>query len=117
MQHRKRFNKLGKGRDHRKALLRNLCTALVLHEKIETTITRAKTLRGYVDHAITIAKKKDTVTAYRMLQGYMTQKAAIEKTVKQLKTRYADRNSGFTRIHAVRNRPGDNAIVSQIELV
>src|SRR3989338_5451011 len=110
MRHQKRLKKLGRSADHRKALLKNLCASLVLNERIKTTKPKAKVLKGYVDRVITLAKKKDVVNAYRMLTCLVFQKKAIEKIIKELKERYKERTSGFTRIIQIKTRSGDNAM-------
>lgn len=117
MRHCDRKKQLGRGRDHRRSMLRNLATSLVLNEKIKTTEIKAKALRSKIDRVMAIAKKKDAMNAIRMLQPHVFSEAASRKIMTTLKERYAGRNSGFTRISPVKFRKGDNAKIVQIELI
>ena len=116
MRHRKAGRKLGRNPAHRRALYRNLATALFTHEKIETTDAKAKELRRYAEKLITKAKK-GTLHAIRMIHRDIRDKDIIFKLVNEIAPRFKERNGGYTRIIKVRNRHGDNAPMSIIELV
>ena len=108
---------MARPRDHRKALLKNLCTALVMKESLRTTRLKAKGLQAFVDRAISIAKKKDPMNANRLLKSYVYKQETANKLISELKRRYQDRQSGFTRIYPIKNRVGDNAKLVQIDLI
>lgn len=114
--------KLGRTADHRKALLRNLATELVLRGKIETTEMKAKELRGVVEKLITVAKKND-LAARRQASAYLRNvsnkdgKSAVQVLFEEVAPKYADRKGGYTRVTKTAIRRGDNAKVATIELV
>ena len=114
--------KLGVKADHRKALLRNLATELILRGKIETTEMRAKELRSVVDHLITIAKK-DNLAARRQAAAYVRNvenkdgKTAVQVLFTDVAPKYADRKGGYTRVTKTGIRKGDAAPLAIIELV
>ncbi len=114
--------KLGRTADHRKALLRNLATELVLRGKIETTEMKAKELRGVVEKLITVAKKND-LAARRQASAYLRNvsnkdgKTAVQVLFEEVAPKYADRKGGYTRVTKTAIRRGDNAKVATIELV
>lgn len=116
MRHRKKVVKLGRKAEHRNMMIRNLVTALLKHERIETTTVKAKAMRPWVDKVINWAKKGDLANK-RKVFGYLTEKAVAYKIIKEAPERYKDRNSGYTRVYRVGNRRGDNAEISIIELV
>lgn len=100
----------------REALLRNLATSIILHEKVRTTKARAKFVRPLVEKAITIGKSK-SVTSVRTLNGMFMVKNAIKKLVEELGPKYKDRKGGYLRITPLGRRQGDAAEMVQIELV
>ena len=108
---------MARPRDHRRALLKNLCTSLVMKESLRTTRLKAKGLQAFIDRAISIAKKKVPMNAYRLLKSYVYKEETAKKLISVLKERYKDRTSGFTRINAIKNRVGDNAKLVQIDLI
>lgn len=114
--------KLGRTADHRKALLRNLATEVIVKGKIQTTEMKAKELRTVVDKMITIAKKND-LNARRQVAAYIRDvktedgKTAIQILFDEIAPKYADRKGGYTRITKLGNRRGDNAPIATIELV
>ena len=114
--------KLGRTADHRKALLRNLATEVILRGKIETTEMKAKELRSVVDGLITIAKK-DTLAARRQAAAYLrpvTNKAgktAVQVLFEEVTPKYADRKGGYTKVTKTGIRRGDQAPMAIIELV
>ena len=114
--------KLGRTADHRKALLRNLATEVILRGKIETTEMKAKELRSVVDGLITVAKK-DTLAARRQASAYLrpvTNKAgktAVQVLFEEVAPKYKDRKGGYTKVTKTDIRRGDQAPMAIIELV
>ena len=108
--------KLGRKIGHRKSLMRNLAASLVLYEKIETTEAKAKDVKSYVEHLISLSKVQD-LNAYRQLLAYFYDKNAAKKVYNELSKRYADRPSGFIRLYHIGNRLGDNSKMIRLELV
>lgn len=104
-------------RDHRAALLRNLATSIILHEKVKTTTARAKQVQPIVEDLITKAKTKDTVAAIRQIDQIVFDDKAGRKLIEVLKDKYKDRNGGYTRIIKLGHRAGDAAEMVQIQLV
>lgn len=92
----KKSKKLGKGKDHRRKLLRTLASSVIVYEKIETSEAKAKAIRSYVDRMITKAKK-GSLHGYRQLLSDLSPKAA-RKAKEVLAGRYQGRNGGYTRI-------------------
>lgn len=117
MRHRKKLPKLGRGRDHRRGLLRNLTNDLMLHGKIQTTEVKAKALRMEIDHLITIAKQGKSMSTIRKLEQYGIRPAVSKKLFDTYISRYTDRSSGFSTISPVKFRKGDNALLVQISLL
>ncbi len=116
MRHRKRGRQLGRNTKHRLALFRNLATALVEHERIETTEAKAKELRGITDKLVTLGKQ-DTLHARRGVLRVLRTKVAVSKLFDDISKRFPDRQGGYTRIIKTRQRPGDAAKLVAIELV
>lgn len=116
--------KLGRTADHRKALLRNMATSVIMNGKIETTEMKAKELRSVVDGLIQLGKRGD-LHARRQAASYIRDVVADEKTGQtvlqklfdDVAPKYADRNGGYTRVMKTGNRRGDNAPMAIIELV
>jgi len=116
--------KLGRTADHRKALLRNLSTEVILHGSIETTEMKAKEARSVVDKLVTLGKRGD-LHARRQAAAYVkniiadeaTQTTVLQKLFGEVAEKYKDRNGGYTRVVKTRNRRGDNAPMAIIELV
>lgn len=96
--------------------MRNLVTSLFEHERIETTLAKAKELRSEADRMITLAKKGD-LHARRMALAFIQDKQVVYKLFEEIKDRYLDRNGGYTKITKLRYRKGDAAPISVIELV
>lgn len=116
MRHRVFGKKLGRDKDHRKALFKNLVTSLILHEQIKTTEAKAKAIKGLVDKVITKGKT-GSLHARRILAGFFTNQKAVKKVMKVLVPRFRQRSSGFTRIIRLGRRRGDDAPLVRIELV
>jgi len=116
MRHLKAGRKLGRTSAHRKALFRNMVTALIQRERIQTTLAKAKELRGKVEKTITLGKK-GTLHARRQAFKLVAEKPIVQKIFGPLAERYAGRNGGYTRIIKIGNRRGDCAPMAFIELV
>ncbi|MDR0408229.1 MAG: 50S ribosomal protein L17 [Campylobacteraceae bacterium] len=116
MRHRHGYKKLGRTSSHRGALLKNLTIAIVKAGKIETTLPKAKELRGFVEKLITRAKKGD-FNAHRAIYAVLQDKESVKKLVTEIAPQYIERNGGYTRIIKTRVRRGDAAEMAFIELV
>lgn len=114
MRHAVDHRKLGRNPSHRKALLKNLMNALVLSERIETTVPKAKELRRLADRLITLGKK-DTLHARRMVFTLLSDKTTTDKLFSGLAGRFAERAGGYTRIIRTGYRVGDGAEMAIIE--
>ena len=116
---------MGRVTEHRIALLRNQATALIRHERIETTIPKAKELRPFVERLITIAKRGvaagdangKALHARRLVAQEIVDKSVVSKLFDEVAPRFAERPGGYTRILRIGFRRGDSAEVAQVELV
>lgn len=125
MRHRVAHRKLGRGTEHRIALLRNQAEALLRHERIETTVPKAKELRPFVEHLITIAKRGvkandangQSLSARRLVMRDLVNEDVVAKLFDTLAPRFMERPGGYTRILKLGHRRGDAAEIAQIELV
>jgi large subunit ribosomal protein L17 len=116
MRHNKSGRRLGRNPSHRSAMMRNMVTSLLEHEKITTTDCRAKELRKVVDKMITLGKRGDLHARRQVLQVVRDGKV-VAKLFDRIAPRFQDRPGGYTRIIKLSNRAGDNASQSIIELV
>lgn len=116
MRHGKKFNHLGRTASHRKAMLSNMATSLILHKRISTTLAKAKELRKYVEPLITRAKE-DTTHNRRIAFSYLQSKEGIKALFGEVAEKVAARNGGYTRIIKTGFRLGDNAEMCIIEIV
>jgi len=116
MRHRKKFNHLGRKTAHRKAMLANMASSLILHKRISTTVAKAKALRMYVEPLIT-KSKNDTTHSRRTVFSYLKQKEAVAELFKEVAVKVVNRAGGYTRVLRTGNRLGDNAEMCIIELV
>lgn len=116
MRHLNGYRKLGLGSSHRRALLRNMATSLVQHERIETTLPKAKELRRVVERMITLGKRGD-LHSRRLAASYLFDDAAVAKVFGDFVTRFRERQGGYTRILRKGARFGDGADMAFIELV
>jgi large subunit ribosomal protein L17 len=114
--HGKRFKKLGKPADQRKALLRTLTTEVIRHGRIKTTLVRARAVRKHVDHMIELGKRGD-LHARRQAMGWIYDKQLVHSLFEAAPDRYSDRNGGYCRVLRTVARQGDNAKMAIIELV
>lgn len=116
MRHGKKFNHLGRTSSHRKALLSNMASSLILNKRITTTLAKARELRKYVEPLIT--KSKDNTTHNRrVVFSYLGNKNSVSELFGEVAGKVADRPGGYTRILKLGNRLGDNAEMAMIELV
>ena len=116
MRHGKKINHLGRTSSHRKALLANMASSLILHKRINTTTAKAKALKTYVEPLITKAKQDNTHTR-RMVFSYLQNKDAVSELFRDVVEKVGDRPGGYTRILKTGNRNGDNAEMCFMELV
>jgi len=116
MRHNIAGRRLSRDSGHRKALYRNLVTALLKHEKIVTTEAKAKEIRSMAEKMITLGKQSG-LHSYRQALTFITDKQVTEKIFSELGPRYKERAGGYTRIVKLEPRLGDNAPMVQLELV
>jgi len=117
MRHQKRLKKIGTDASHRKSMLKNLAMNVIIHEKIKTTITRAKAVAPFVDRLINVGKKEDKLHVIRQLDKLINHESCSKKIMEELVGKYSDRSGGYTRITKAGFRAGDNASMVYIELV
>lgn len=108
--------KLGRNQGHRKALMRNLATSLILHDRIKTTDAKAKALRSVAEKMVTLGKQGD-LAARRRAAAFLNHPGAVKRLFEEIAPRYKDREGGYTRILKLGVRRGDAAPVSLIEFV
>ena len=116
MRHRKSGRKLNRSSSHRLAMFRNMVTSLLEHERIYTTVAKAKDLRRWAEWMITLGKRGD-LHARRQALAVVRSKDVVHKLFSELAPRYKDRQGGYTRIIKVGFRKGDAAPMCLIELV
>ena len=116
MRHRKKVPKLGRTASHRDAMLRNLTTDLLRHEKVTTTLAKAKAVRPVAERMVTLGKR-DTLHARRRAARVIRDADVVHKVFNELAPRYAERPGGYTRILRLPPRSGDRAEMAIIELV
>ncbi len=116
MRHRKASLKLNRTTSHRKAMFRNMVTSLFKHERIRTTGAKAKELRRWADHIITLAKRGD-LHARRQALSIIREKGVVHKLFEEAQERFGNSAGGYTRIVKLGRRAGDAAPLSLIELV
>ncbi len=112
----KKGRRLGGSSSHQKAIVKNLAVSLFDNGRIETTVAKAKILRGFVDKLINLAKKGDLSSrrnCFRLIGNYKT----VQKLFNEIAPDMYDRSSGFTRIIKYKNRLGDGALIVIVELV
>lgn len=116
MRHGKRFNHLSRTSAHRKAMLANMASSLIIHKRIKTTVAKAKALRTYIEPLIT-KSKTDSTHSRRVVFSYLNDKDAVTELFREISVKVADRPGGYTRIIKIGARMGDNAEMALIELV
>jgi len=116
MRHRKSGVKLNRTTSHRQAMFRNMVTSLLKHDRIKTTAPKAKELRRWADHLITLAKRGD-LHARRQALSIVREKDVVHKLFEEASERFGSRSGGYTRIVKIGRRPGDAAPLTIIELM
>lgn len=116
MRHNKAVNHLGRKSGHRKALLSNMASSLILNKRITTTVAKAKALKSYVEPLIT-KSKEDTTHNRRVVFSYLKDKNAVSELFRTVAPKVADRPGGYTRVLHLGFRQGDAADMALIELV
>ena len=116
MRHRNAGRKLSRTSSHRKAMFSNMCSSLIEHELIKTTLAKAKELRRYVEPLITVSKS-DSVASRRYVFNTLRSKSAVGKLFTTLGPRYVERPGGYVRVLKCGFRAGDNAPMAIVELV
>ena len=116
MRHNKAINHLGRQSGHRKALLANMASSLIMHKRINTTVAKAKALKSYVEPLIT-KSKEDTTHNRRVVFSYLKDKNAVTELFRTIAPKVADRPGGYTRVLHTGFRQGDAAEMALIELV
>lgn len=111
------YRKLGRTNKHRRSMLANLTRDVIMNERIETTETRAKEVRNFVDKMITYGKNGSLVSRRKALAFLQNDTTAVKKVFDELAPRYKDRNGGYTRILKLSERRGDDALEVILELV
>ena len=116
MRHKNGYNRLGKAPSHRRAMLRNMATSLILNEKMDTTLAKAKSLRPIVEKIITLGKRGG-LHCHRQAASYLFDKTAARKVFSEFGQRFQDRPGGYLRILKLGTRFGDGAEMARIEFV
>ena len=116
MRHNKNFNHLGRQAGHRKAMLSNMASSLILHKRIETTVAKAKAVRQFVEPLVT-RSKEDTTHSRRVVFSYLKQKEAVTELLRTIAPKISERPGGYTRILKTGFRLGDGADLCIIEFV
>src|SRR5437764_11925928 len=116
MRHLKAGKKLGRNTSHRRALLRNLVTSLIVEERIETTVPKAKAMRPLVEKMVTLGKRGD-LAARRLASGFLMTRESVDKLFDSIGPRFGDRNGGYLRIVRTGFQKGDGAEKAFIELL
>ena len=116
MRHRARGRQLSRTSSHKRAMLANMATSLLVHDRVETTEAKAKELRPYVERLITLARRGD-LHARRQVERKIKDRKASLKLFKEIGPKFAGRPGGYTRIVKLGHRPGDGADLARIELV
>ena len=116
MRHNKNFNHLGRQAGHRKAMLSNMATSLILHKRIETTVAKAKAVQRFIEPLVT-KSKEDTTHSRRIVFSYLKQKEAVTELFRTIAPKISERPGGYTRILKTGFRLGDAADMCIIEFV
>lgn len=116
MRHNKNYNHLGRQAGHRKALMSNMASSLILHKRIETTVAKAKAVRRFIEPLVT-KSKEDTTHSRRVVFSYLKQKEAVTELFRTIAPKIAERPGGYTRILKTGFRLGDAADMCIIEFV
>ena len=117
MPHQTHLRKFSRTGDQRRAMLRNLSLSVLRYERVKTTEAKAKEVQGRVEHMITLAKRGDLAARRAVIAEFPSEPLVVKKLFDEIAPKYADRQSGYTRIVRIGQRPGDAAEIVQIELV
>lgn len=117
MRHMKSGKKLGRTSEHRRALFRNQLRSLIEHERIITTLVKAKTLRPIAEKLVTLGRRADSVHARRLVGRMIEDRDVIKRLFSEIGPRFVNRPGGYTRIVKLGPRRGDNAELAIIEFV
>ena len=116
MRHNKNFNHLGRQAGHRKAMLSNMASSLILHKRIQTTVAKAKAVQKFIEPLVT-KSKEDTTHSRRVVFSYLKQKEAVTELFRTIAPKIMERPGGYTRILKIGFRLGDAADMCIIEFV
>ncbi len=116
MRHNKAINHLGRKSGHRKALLANMATSLILHKRIQTTVAKAKALQVYIEPLVT-KSKDDSTNSRRVVFSYLKNKEAVTELFRTIAPKIAERPGGYTRVLKTGFRQGDGSDMALIEFV
>ena len=116
MRHRKAGRPLGRDTQHRRALFRNLVTSFLKHERIETTVAKAKELRSIADRMITLGKSP-SLHSRRLALSYIQSRQVVSRLFSEIAPRFANRKGGYSRVILTRRRHGDGAPMAILELI
>ena len=116
MRHNKAINHLGRKSGHRKALLANMATSLIMNKRIQTTVAKAKALQTYVEPLVT-KSKDDSTNSRRVVFSYLKNKEAVTELCRTIAPKIAERPGGYTRVLKIGFRQGDGADMALIEFV
>ena len=117
MAYHKRGRKFGRTRDQRKQLMRSLMRSVILHARVKTTESRAKSIRPYLEKIITKAANNNLATRRLLLSRFNNDKAVVRKLLEEIGPKYKDRNGGYTRITKIESRLGSGRTEAVIEFV
>ncbi len=117
MRHKLEGNQLGRDPEHLKSLLRNMSDSLVLHQKIVTTLAKAKSLRPYIEKVLTRAKKNNDSNTVKYVKNRLITNEGVKKLISEIAPKYKDRKGGYVRIIKLPSRAGDNAKRAKVEFV
>ncbi|MCL0037861.1 50S ribosomal protein L17 [Thermodesulfovibrionales bacterium] len=116
MRHKVKGKKFSRTANQRKALLRGIVSSLFEHQRIETTVAKAKAIRGAAEKLVTLGKRED-LHSKRVAMSYISNRAVVAKLFSEISPRFADRNGGYLRIIKTRQRVKDRAPMAIIEFV
>jgi len=115
MRHRKAGRPLGRNSSHRRALFRNIVTSFLEHERIETTVAKAREIRPIVEHMITLGRRGD-LHSRRLVASYLFDRSVVSHLFSEIAPRFSEQNGGYTRILKTRIRKGDASQMAILEL-
>jgi large subunit ribosomal protein L17 len=116
MRHRNKLKKLGRTASHRKAMLKNMASSLIVHQKIRTTLPKARALQSHIEKLITYGKS-DTVHSRRMAFRVLQNRTLVKMLFDEIAPEYKERQGGYTRIIKLGRRSGDGAELAYLQLI